>query len=179
MAYFRVTSVIKQYPELGVTNIYEVDDYELEVLMQGATGHIIENIMIVPAEFKENSVGKVSFGIKKPEPVRIDLFQEPQELVELTANASDQFSETNQIYKYDSNPDDNTQVVSEIVNPFYYALDKEEQTELSIQERRSLREKELNEMLARDVRELAESINISYKNKTDAIEKILKLEFPD
>lgn len=179
MAYFRVTSVIKQYPELGVTNIYEIDDYELEVLLQGATGHIVENIMIVPAEFKQNSVGKVSFGIKKPEPVKIDLFQDPQESVELAVNNSDQTSQTNQIRDYNNNLSNDTQVVSEVVNPFYYALDKEEETELSIKERRSLREKELNEMLARDIRELAESVNINYKNKADAIEKILKLEFPD
>jgi len=180
MAYFKVLSIIKQYPELVVSNIYELDDYEAEVLKQGASGHILENIMFVSDEFKASSCGLVSFGIKRPQPV--SLLNMTNELVE---DNSEQSKVTNDQLKVTKNTDideevnkpKETNVVAEVINPFYYVNDESEST--SIEVRYSEREKELNTLLARDIKDLCDRMNITYKNKVQAVQAILKLEFPD
>ena len=181
MAYFKVLSIIKQYPELVVSNIYEVDDYEAEVLKQGASGHILENIMFVSDEFKANSCGLVSFGIKRPAPTV--LINITQEQVEDTNNQSDvdnkqtEVVENTNTYDEEVNRKKETNVVAEVINPFYYV--NEESEPKSVDVRYSEREKELNSLLARDIKDLCDRMNITYKNKTEAIQAILKLEFPD
>jgi len=174
MAYFKVLSVIKQYPELVVSNIYEIDDYEAEVLAQGASGHILEHIMFVSDEFKASSCGLVSFGVKKPQPVSLlNMASEPDEITnnqpEVTANSNNDSEEVNKPKE--------TNVVAEVINPFYYA--NEEPKALSIDVKYSEREKELNSLLARDLKDLCDRINITYKNKAQAVQAILNLEFPD
>ena len=181
MAYFKVLSIIKQHPELVVSNIYELDDYEAEVLAQGASGHILEHIMFVSDEFKVNSCGLVSFGIRKPAPT--SLINIIQEQVEDTNNQSEIANNQNEVNKNTSVDDkelpkvEETNVVAEVINPFYYA--NEESEPKSIDVRYSEREKELNALLARDIKDLCDRVNINYKNKAQAVQAILKLEFPD
>jgi len=181
MAYFKVLSIIKQYPELVVSNIYELDDYEADVLKQGASGHILENIMFVSDEFKASSCGLVSFGIKRPEPTV--LINITQEQAEDTNNQSDvdnkqtEVVQDNNTYDEEVNRKKETNVVAEVINPFYYA--NEETEPKSIDVRYSEREKELNSLLARDIKDLCDRVNITYKNKAQAVQAILNLEFPD
>ena len=181
MAYFKVLSIIKQYPELVVSNIYEVDDYEAEVLKQGASGHILENIMFVSDEFKANSCGLVSFGIKRPAPtVLINITQEQVEDNNNQPKVTNNQTEVNRATNIDDeevNKPKETNIVAEVINPFYYA--NEESEPKAIEVRYSEREKELNSLLARDIKDLCDTMNITYKNKTEAIQAILKLEFPD
>lgn len=181
MAYFKVLSIIKQYPELVVSNIYELDDYEAEVLKQGASGHILENIMFVSDEFKASSCGLVSFGIKRPEPTILININQGQ--IEDINNQSDvdnrqtEVVENTNTYDEEVNRKKETNVVAEVINPFYYV--NEESEPKSIEVRYSERESELNSFLARDIKDLCDRMNITYKNKAQAIQAILKLEFPD
>jgi len=181
MAYFKVLSIIKQHPELVVSNIYELDDYEAEVLAQGASGHILEHIMFVSDEFKANSCGLVSFGIRKPAPTSlINMISEP---VEVTNNQSETTNNQNEVNRTTNIDDEEvnrpkeTNVVAEVINPFYYV--NEESEPKSVDVRYSEREKELNALLARDIKDLCDRVNINYKNKAQAVQAILKLEFPD
>ena len=181
MAYFKVLSIIKQHPELVVSNIYELDDYEAEVLAQGASGHILEHIMFVSDEFKANSCGLVSFGIRRPAPtVLINITQEQVEgnnnQPEVTNNQTE-VNRTTNINDEEVNKPKETNIVAEVINPFYYV--NEESEPRSVDVRYSEREKELNSLLARDIKDLCDRMNITYKNKTEAIQAILKLEFPD
>jgi hypothetical protein len=181
MAYFKVLSIIKQYPELVVSNIYELDDYEAEVLAQGASGHILEHIMFVSDEFKANSCGLVSFGIKRPAPTSlINMISEPVEVTNNqseTTNNQNEVNRTTNIDDEEVNKPKETNVVAEVINPFYYV--NEESEPKSVDVRYSEREKELNALLARDIKDLCDRVNINYKNKAQAVQAILKLEFPD
>jgi hypothetical protein len=181
MAYFKVLSVIKQYPELVVGNIYELDDYEAEVLAQGASGHILEHIMFVSDEFKASSCGLVSFGIKRPSPtVLINMTQEQTESDSNQSKAdSKQVEDDKNTNTYDKeiNKPEETNVVAEVINPFYYANEEPESPPIEV--RYAERKKELNSLLVRDLKDLCDKMNITYKNKTEAIRAILRLEFPD
>jgi hypothetical protein len=181
MAYFKVLSIIKQHPELVVSNIYELDDYEAEVLAQGASGHILEHIMFVSDEFKANSCGLVSFGIKRPAPTSlINMISEPVEVTNNqseTTNNQNEVNRTTNIDDEEVNKPKETNVVAEVINPFYYV--NEESEPKSVDVRYSEREKELNALLARDIKDLCDRVNINYKNKAQAVQAILKLEFPD
>jgi len=180
MAYFKVLSIIKQYPELVVSNIYELDDYEAEVLAQGASGHILEHIMFMSDEFKDSSCGLVSFGIKKPQPVSLlNLTNQPIENTNEQSQIVDTQSEANKNTDIgeEVNKTKDTNVVAEVINPFYYANEESEPKPIDV--RYSEREKELNSLLVRDIKDLCDKVNITYKNKAEAIRAILKLEFPD
>jgi len=180
MAYFKVLSVIKQHPELVVGNIYELDDYEAEVLAQGASGHILEHIMFVSDEFKASSCGIVSFGIRRPAPtVLINITQGQVEGInnqpEIDNKQIGVGKNTNTEEEL-SKPEE-TNVVAEVINPFYYANEEPESPPIEV--RYAERKKELNSLLVRDLRDLCDKMNITYKNKAEAIRAILKLEFPD
>ena len=180
MAYFKVLSVIKQYPELVVGNIYELDDYEAEVLAQGASGHILEHIMFISDEFKASSCGLVSFGIRKPAPtVLINITQGQAEDINNQPEVNNKQTETGKNTNTDEELDKpkETNVVAEVVNPFYYA--NEEPESPSIEVKYAERKKELNSLLVRDLKDLCDRMNITYKNKAEAIRAILRLEFPD